>query len=507
MLIDFQYQKHSKKLVLSIVDKTGKLKLKYYDWSYPEKYQNCEFNDPNKEPIYKSWDGKPVKKVFAGTPDRYAVYEFLDSLPEKEKTEIFEYNDPDMYFIDIETGLDANGQYSKPIDADGPIQSISIVYGDKIILMGLKEMSADMQKRIIDDTNKYFDKFSDDYSLKYIKYKDEFSMLKSFFEDMMPRMTCISGWNFIDYDWTYLLNRARKLSKDINGKEVHIDVLCCSPTRRLNAVWMSVYELPAHKLIFDYMQLYEAFDTSIKVKESSSLDFVAGKLVGVSKIKYNGSLHKLYDDDFEKFMYYNAVDSILVKKIHESKKYISIVFAVSFLAKIKTLDVISPTKSALASLAITEGVLRDRYRSMENIVLFKNDDKEAISGEKLAGGWVMDPVTGMSRWVVIYDFASLYPTTQRQFFISPENFYGVQKSSKGVTKNDSLVTEDGKIIDLKLHVVCVNGCVFKKQSSPTLRMLEDVYADRKKAKKMMMTKKEEYQGILNEIKELQCQLN
>jgi hypothetical protein len=32
------------------------------------------------------------------------------------------------------------------------------------------------------------------------------------------------------------------------------------------------------------MQLYEICDTSIKVKESSSLDFVSSKLVGVDKI-------------------------------------------------------------------------------------------------------------------------------------------------------------------------------------------------------------------------------
>jgi hypothetical protein len=70
---------------------------------------------------------------------------------------------------------------------------------------------------------------------------------------------------------------------------------------------MTKYELPAHRLVFDYMQLYEICDTSIKVKESSSLDYVAGKLVGVNKIKYTGSLSKLYEEDFEKFMYYNTL--------------------------------------------------------------------------------------------------------------------------------------------------------------------------------------------------------
>jgi DNA polymerase elongation subunit (family B) len=260
------------------------------------------------------------------------------------------------------------------------------------------------------------------------------------------------------------------------------------------------YELPKHKLIFDYMQLYEAFDTSIKVKESSSLDYVSNKLVGVDKIKYTGSLQKLYEDDFETYMYYNAVDSVLVQKIHEAKNYISIIFAVSALSKIMTLDVISPIKSALASLAITEGVLRDKFREMENIVLFRNEDKEGGEVANLAGGWVKDPVTGMNLWVVCYDFASLYPTTQLQFFIAPENFVGIQH------EKDKSVCTNGKAIDLNEHVVCINGVVFRKHMSPTLRMLEDVYADRKKAKKIMMAKKEEHKKVLDEIKQLELEL-
>ena len=117
---------------------------------------------------------------------------------------------------------------------------------------------------------------------------------------------------------------------------------------------MSNEEMPSHKMIFDYMQLYEVCDTSIKVKESSSLDFVSSKLVGVDKIKYSGSLQTLYEDDFETFMYYNAVDSVLVQKIHEARNYISIIFAISSLARIKLVDVISQMNNALASLAITE---------------------------------------------------------------------------------------------------------------------------------------------------------
>jgi hypothetical protein len=570
MLVETQYLKNSKKLVASYVDKSGDIKLKYFNWDNPMKYVSCEDSDPQKHPTYKSWDGKSVKQIEVDNPDRYAIYEFLDSLPENEKEEIFEFNLPNIYFIDIETEIvdgfpeaadiyKENPDGSKVLVKEGAstsVLSISIVYEDKIILLGLREMSQDMQDRIIQNTNKYFDKFDTTYKFKYIKYDDEFDMLYAFFYKMVPKMALLTGWNFLNYDWLYLINRSRKLSKWVNGKEYKIDPSVSSLTKRLNKVWSTEFEVPAHRMIFDYMQLYEIADTSIKVKESSSLDFVSSKLVGVEKIKYvnsiyklkedttiNGiqfkkdeicrtegdiyymyygterieftkekflsykdlfneinvsNLQKLYEEDFEIYMYYNAVDSVLVQKIHEARNYISIIFAISSLAKIRIVDVVSQMNNALGSLAITEGVLRNRFREQDNIVLFR--DEKGDPDSTIAGGWVKDPVVGLNQWCVTYDFASLYPTTQRQFFIAPENFVGIQD------EKDKTKCSNGRPIDPDEHVVCVNGAVFEKRLSPTLQMLEDVYADRKKNKKIMMSKKEELNKVLEEIKSLESSL-
>jgi DNA polymerase elongation subunit (family B) len=566
MLVETQYLSNSKKLVVSYVDKSGEIKLKYYNWDNPMKYVTCDDSDPQKHPVYKSWDGKHVKQVEVNHPDRYAVYEFLDDLPEKEKEEIFEFNLPKIFFIDIETEivdgfpeaadvLDQNGNLVKE-GASTQVLSISIVYEDKIILLGLKDMSEDVQNRIKNNTNKYFQNYNADYKFKYVKYDDEFDMLYNFFYKMVPKMPLMTGWNFLNYDWLYLVNRSRKLRKFTNGKEYKIDPAVSSLTKRLNKQWGTNYETPAHRMIFDYMQLYEIADTSIKVKESSSLDFVSSKLVGIDKIKYINSIFKLnddsiiegyrfskddicrkegdiyymfngnekielsaskfskykdlfrevnvtslqvlYEEDFETYMYYNAVDSVLVQKIHEARNYISIIYAISSLAQIRIVDVVSQMNNALGSLAITEGVLRNRFRQQENIVLFKEDKGDVES--TIAGGWVKDPVVGLNQWVVCYDFASLYPTTQRQFFIAPENFVGLQDE-----KEKSKCT-NGRLIDLNHHVVCVNGSVFEKKLSPTLKMLEDVYADRKKNKKIMMSKKEELAAVLEEIKKLESEM-
>lgn len=497
MLVDTQYLTNSRKLVISYVNKSGDIKLKYYDWDNPMKYIICEEDDPDKHPKYKSWDGKCVKLVEVTNPDRYSVYEFLDSLPEKEKEEIFEYNLPKIYFVDIETEI-IDG-FPDAETAPTRVLSISIVYDDKIILLGLKDMPEDMQERIKNNTNEYFKKFNTEYKFKYVKYDDEFDMMYAFFYKMVPKMPVVTGWNFVNYDWVYLVNRSRQLKKNVNGKEYTINPAISSLTRRLNKVWMSNEEMPAHRMIFDYMQLYEICDTSIKVKESSSLDYVSNKLVGVEKIKYNGSLQKLYDEDFETFMYYNAVDSVLVQKIHESRNYISIIYGISSLAQIKIVDVISNMNNALGSLAITEGVLRNRFREQDNIVLFRSE-KSNQQNVGIAGGWVKEPVVGMNRWCAIYDFSSLYPHVQMQWYISPENFVGIQDS-----KNPDFC-DNGQRINKEEHVVCVNGVVFRKRNSPVIQMLNDVFTDRKKNKKIMMAKKEELKKVQDEIAELEKEL-
>ncbi len=212
---------------------------------------------------------------------------------------------------------------------------------------------------------------------------------------------------------------------------------------------------------------------------------------------------KLYEEDFETFMYYNAVDSVLVKAIHDKTNYISIIYAISCLSNIRVTDVISQLNNALGSLAITEGVLRNKFREQDGIILFKDHTKNNSGAATIAGGWVKDPTVGMNRWVAVYDFSSLYPTTQRQFFIAPENFIGIQIE----TDKEYCINEGRRVkIDADKMVVCINGAVFLKRKSPTIRMLEDVFSDRKKNKKIMMQKKLEYSDTMDEIKKLEKML-
>ena len=95
MLIDAQYLNNSKQLLISYIDATGQMKVNYYPWEYPFKYEVCSPNDPERDPNYHSWDGKPIKKTYNGYPDRYSIYEFLDNIPKEKRAE--NYFGTDLY--------------------------------------------------------------------------------------------------------------------------------------------------------------------------------------------------------------------------------------------------------------------------------------------------------------------------------------------------------------------------------------------------------------------------
>ena len=90
----------------------------------------------------------------------------------------------------------------------------------------------------------------------------------------------------------------------------------------------------------------------------------------------------------------------------------------------------------------------------------------------------------------------MYPTTQRQNNISPENFKGVKDGPHSVDFNGrrgTLTPED---------VICVNDAVFNRQFSVTCNKLTEIYNDRKKFKGKMLKAKDELKQLQNELDNL-----
>lgn len=488
MLVDHEYR--SNNLIISFIDKSGQIKLKYKNWPRPTKFIKCGDDDKEKSGKYVCWSGESVKEIYTKYPNRYSVYDFIDSFSEEEKEEIYGYQEPDIFFVDIENEI----LDSKPMPhlAQGAIQSISIVNKNKVLVIGTEPLDSKVVESIESDINNHFKKFETDYKFKYIQYRNEYDLLNNFFNKLVPKMSVITGWNFIDYDWTYLVARARKIG---------VDPEVASFTKKLyqpfnfNSAGKQDYaEMPAHRIIVDYMELFAKWDTSVKVKESLSLDFASEKILGIKKINYEGDLKRLHREDYKKFVFYNAVDSCLVQRIHMKMKYIDILYGMAVLGKIKV-------KDAISTLALTEGILREKLREQKNIVLIRDEQSDEFVDTEAAsikGGWVKEPVRGMATWTCCFDFASLYPTTMRQFNISADSYKGQQ------VKGKNYALFNGHQIPIEeTDIVTLNGSVFKNEQGVVTQVMGEVYADRKKWKKVMFEKHEELERLKEEIKKLE----
>lgn len=492
MILDFQYSGKNNQIIISEIDPNGNVQLNYYPWKNPKRFVPCDSSDPNKHQLYTTWDKRPVKLESTTRPNRFSIYEFIDRLPRTEQDRLFKLQVPKVFFMDIETEILPSG-FVEPKDASSRVLTVAVVHKENVWVLGLKPLSNEQSSRIKHDIEAHFSKFDLKCNFKYVSFdgyeNSEKEMLLYLFEKLIPKMAVISGWNFLDYDWTFLVNRARRL--DIKPE-------ITSLTNKLETVFGTEHELPAHRLIVDYMQIYKKWDTSVKVKESNSLDWVGEKLVGLRKVHYDGGLQDLYDNDFEKYVFYNAVDTILVQLIHEKTRLMDIMFAISNLAKIRLCDF--GYKNLNTTLVVSEGFLRTDFRNKKNIVFCKDDEDGDI--DSIPGGLVKVPNRGMNEWVTTYDFSSLYPTIIRQFMIAPENFKGVQmKDNPGFAVYNSKIT---KIEET--DIICNTGSVFSNEQSVTVDFLSDVFIRRKQAKKLMEKDQKELKDVKLEIKRLQQKL-
>jgi len=485
MIIDYEYNSFKKKLIISHIVKDGNIKLKYFNWQ-PTKYISTSLDDPQRDGTYVTWDGRPTKEIYTKYPNKYAIYDFLDSLPEQEQDVLFEYNEPNIFFIDIETEI--LDKKPEPEKAESRVLSISIVNKNKVLVIGTDPLTKKEINSIHNDiNNNYGSKFNMNWEFKYLQYRNEYDMLLNFFKTLVPRMAVLTGWNFIHYDWVFLVNRARIIG---------IDPTLSSFTQKLEPLNerdpRNHAEIPKHRLIIDYMEIFDKWDQSIKIKESNQLNFIAEKVLDLKKVDYEGNLKILYATDFKKFIFYNAIDSILVQLIHEKTRLADIMYGIATLSR-------TTITKALSTLSVTEGILRKDLKEQKNIILVKNDVHGSTKSVK--GGWVKEPIRGMSTWTTCYDFASLYPTTMRQFNISADSYKGQ------LIKGTKFALFNGHQVEITNNdIVTISGAVFRNEIGVVNKVLTDIYAERKKYKKTMIDKNLEIDHLEKEILELESSI-
>lgn len=425
MILDTSYNKFTNTYHISYVDESGKkqiLKIENFG-NFP-----TYIYDANGK--YDTWDNKKAKKTFTKTQNRFNERTFwMEHLQPDQLKKITAPNIPNIYSFDIEVEVDPN-EFPEPSEAKFPILTISIVNKDlDTIVLGTKpvtdESSIGTNIKEYIQQSKFFQKNIKEAPLnfKYIHFESELEML-GYFLKFVKKAPVIAGWNSILFDWQYIINRV----ENYYGEELKISMASLSNSTKLkrykdlrdNNIHL---KLPNHTIILDMMDVVGNYDLAVMpTKESLSLEYVASQSpVGLGKIKYDGDLQTLYETDYDKYVFYNAVDSILVMLIDKCFKTLDNIYA-------QALYVTCPVGDAFSKIALAECLFWNYFHENNKKVVpgFRdifNENNTEERGE-LVGAYVKVPTPGIHEWVACCDFASLYPSTIITCNISVENYIG-----------------------------------------------------------------------------------
>jgi DNA polymerase elongation subunit (family B) len=387
--------------------------------------------------------------------------------------------------LDIEVGSE-NG-FPDPYEANEPVTAIALkMMGGHMFVWGCGDYEVKGEER-------------------YTKCKDEYHLLKfflKFWQEKCPDV--LTGWNTKFFDTPYLVNRIRKILGEDEAKKL-------SPWNmiREREVFVMNRKQKVYELVgigdFDYLELYKWYAPGGKSQESYRLDNIANVEIGEKKIDYSDydNLHQLYRLNFQLFIEYNIKDVELILRMDDKLKLLELGLTLAYDTKTNYDDVFAQTRMWDA--------LTYNHLMAQKIVVPPRiiKDKDAA----FEGAYVKDPQVGMHRWVASFDLNSLYPHLMMQYNISPETLIEPENYteemreilSDGVSV-DKLLTKSVNLSNLSDVTVTPNGQFFRTDFQGFLpKMMEEMYEDRKKFKKLMIQAKKEYEVEKDESKKYEIE--
>jgi DNA polymerase elongation subunit (family B) len=446
-------------------NKTTNFKTLEGDYLEPMKFEGMrEARD-----FVKRYDGVQGFDVFGNANFQYAF------IADQHKGMIdWDINHVSIAVIDIEVGSE-NG-FPDPYQANEPITAICVKYlNGNATVFGCGEFRNDREDVI------------------YTKCNDEYDLCKkflAFWQENCPDV--ISGWNIKFFDIPYLVNRITKILGDDDVKKLSPWNYINSRKAVVNNRELIAYEFTGVSTL-DYIELYRWYAPGGKSQESYRLDNISQVELGEGKISYDefDNLHQLYRLDYQKFIEYNIKDVELIFKLENKLKLIELGLTLAYDTKTNFEDIFAQTR--MWDSLIYNYLLDKNIIVPPKVVKSKNAAFE--------GAYVKDPQVGMHNYVASFDLNSLYPHLMMQYNISPETLVEPhqytsemrQIISSGVSV-DKLLLKEIDLSNMKGYTITPNGQFFstiKKGFLP--QMLEEMYVDRSKFKKMMIQAKKEYE--------------
>jgi DNA polymerase elongation subunit (family B) len=366
-----------------------------------------------------------------------------------------------VMYIDIETRVE--GGVSESSEAAQPITAIAYYYNKLYTCL------------ILDDDEELKQIKNNDREI--IPFKTEKQLLLYFIKQFkLINPTIITHWNGDDFDVPYILNRIT-------------NVLSLAHAKSLSSIglvkyndYSNTYSIAGVNSL-DMMKLYKKF--VMGEEPSYSLDNISIKELGEGKIQFEGSFDSLKKNDINKFIEYNINDVVLLVKLEEKLKYITLTIDTchvghcvyediytnsriidgAALVFLKRNNLIAPNKRHIHKLELLEDYHKNSYKEriymkdninrkevpLKGVLKFKKSTSAFITvaydnfesnyfilaeplkeelnrdyeiGIELLGAYVKLPEPGLYDLLFDLDLASEYPFIIMNINISPETKRG-----------------------------------------------------------------------------------
>ena len=317
-----------------------------------------------------------------------------------------------IWSIDIETETEEGFPNIERANEKLLLITVQDNHSKEIVTFGTKEYTGDARQH---------------NNWRYVYCRDEKILFHKFLDYWIENYPdVITGWNSQFFDLAYLWRRmchvigedhARRLSpwKIVHEREIYV-----KGNKEFAIAIAGIAQL-------DYLDLYKKY--TYTAQESYRLDNIAFVELGQKKLDHSeyATFSDFYKNDWNKFVDYNVIDTVLVDRLEDKMKLIELQLTMAYNAKINYDDVFSQVRMW--------DMIVHNYLMKVNVVIPPKSSKDKST--QFEGAFVKEPLIGLHKWVASFDLNSLYPHLIMQYNISPETLQqeSVEKGVDHYLKN------------------------------------------------------------------------
>lgn len=466
MILDYNYNKMSRRFYVSYIDEDGNKRV--WDKNVA-RFKSYRYSPTGK---YRNWNDMACEEYWTDDPSKFDIKTFIRELPDDLRQKFSMKTFPKLFTFDIECEFDQVEGKSDP--NRHAITSISLCSPSLgTVVFGTKRLSNEeieyIRQNVLEyiKTIPFYGRTTDcNPKFEYVYFNSERSMIEYFLKNIVARVPILSGWNCVNFDWWYIVNRIR--SKYPNLSIASASCINQTESRLAISNFGAANErlpMPLHTFICDMMEVIQWDHTVMPIKDNVSLDYIAIESLGKGKINYDGDLQDLYENDYKRYVYYNAIDSALVQLINKRFKTIDVFYIYSLYTSEKI-------EKTFGQIALSEALVWNYFYDIGKKVVFVDLENPPSN---VVGAYVKQPKPGLRQFISCNDFASLYPSTIITTNISFEN----------LIDKDFTEEELERYRKDKNYFVSVNGNVYRTDKDYAFRIIQSQLKENRNVSKYL----------------------